>query len=105
MDLYELQVSMEDGIYSELQLVRHFETLKQLRKIWSKTYDILKFCRNSGMDIEELNNIIIKGLFKIFFTEYRDYIEYYTEENIESRKIMCYKRIKINRLKNSIYEL
>jgi hypothetical protein len=75
MDLYELIEDINDGKYSELQLERHFETMLQIRNIWFKVYELLKFCRNYGMENDEMNRIITIGLYKFFFSESRDCIE------------------------------
>lgn len=103
MDLYELFENINDGEYSELQLERHFETIKHIRVIWFKVYELLKFCQNYGMETDEMNRIITKGLYKFFFSESREVIEENYTNDKRHKKFIRQK--KILQLRKSIKEL
>lgn len=108
MDLYELIEDINDGRYSELQLERHFNTISQIRKVWFQVYELLNFCKNNGMETDEMNRIITIGLYKFFFSESRDSIEddiiqYNYGINRRSKKFI--KQRKLLQMRKSIKEL
>lgn len=85
------------------QLKRKHRALRQLISIWSKVYELLNFVRQS-VSTDDINEIMEK-VYKLWFIEYRAYINYYSDDMIYNRKNPKYKTKKLNKIRNAIYIL
>jgi hypothetical protein len=85
------------------QLKRKKRVLNQLLTIWSKVYNLLNFMRQSVCmdDINEIMNRVCK----LWFIEYRAYINYYSDDMISKRSKSIYKIKKLNKIKKAVYIL
>lgn len=100
----DLEYLIETYDYSEYQMERQERLMGQLNKIWKNVIDELKFCRDNGMDSEELNKIITNGLFKLFFYEYRD-LRNKLNKKPELKFGIRHRKTKLFNLRNTIREL
>jgi hypothetical protein len=91
--------------YSEHQMNRYSRVRKELSKTWKKVIKELKFCKNYGMDIDNLNRIMTVGLYRLFFHEYNYNFNNKNPEIMELKRMRNYKSKKLRKLTNNIYEL
>ncbi len=101
----KFQLMNVNNEYSPFQDERHHNTMKQLRKIWKKVIKELNFCRSYGMPIEQMNRIMTVGLYKLYFAEYRYYINNHPEFSEEFKRKKSFKILRLKRLRNNISEL
>jgi len=85
------------------QLKRKHRTLRQLISVWSKVYNLLNFVRQS-VSIEDINEIM-ERIYRLWFIEYRAYINYYSDNMIYNRSNPKYRIKKLNKLRSTIYIL
>lgn len=90
-------------LYSDIQKKRFKKVLSQMRNIWFETYKTIKFV----YDLEGIDNTneLMKKVHKIFIIQLNNKIEYYNEEKIRKRKQKNYIKNKINKIKNTKYNI
>lgn len=85
-------------LYSEKQRPFFQRCMRQLKDVWFNVYTQIDFFR--AVNTSEEVNLLMKKVYRMFFTEYKFMIQYYSQENIKIRKQKKYVHKKLYRLKN-----
>lgn len=102
MDLQYLSTTYD---YSFDQMERFRRVNKELNKVWQNVINEIKFCRENGMETEQVNKIMTNGLYRLYFAEYRYYFNKRHPQYPQLKRRINFKQNKLEKIRKNIYEL
>ena len=86
------------------QKKRFSRVLRQIKETWVSIFDSLNMLIEHGIEREQINHLL-KSIYKLFFIEHKNRINYYSKYNVYNRQKDNYLQKKIKSIKNKKYEL